>query len=48
MRKNYKQPQMDVVEVTPQQIICASGGSSGWAEMGGYGSNTGGGFTQPY
>ena len=37
---------MDVVEVTPQQIICASG--SGWAEMGGYGTNTGGGFTQPY
>lgn len=45
MRKNYKQPQMDVVEITSQQIICASGG---WAEMGGYGSNTGGGFTQPY
>jgi len=45
MRKNYKHPQMDVVEVTPQQIICASGG---WAEMGGYGNNTGGGFTQTF
>ena len=44
MRKNYKQPKMDVVVVTQQQIICASG--SGWAEMSGYGGNTGGGFIQ--
>ncbi len=46
MRKNYKQPKMDMVEVTPQQIICASG--EGWAEMGGYGNDTGGGFTQTF
>ena len=43
MRKNYKQPKMGVVEVSLQQIICASGG---WAEMGGYGNNTGDGFSQ--
>ncbi len=35
---------MDVMEVTPQQIICASGG---WAEMGGY-NDTGDGFTQTF
>ena len=46
MRKNYKQPKMGVVEVSLQQIICASG--EGWAEMGGYGNDTGGGFTQTF
>ena len=34
---------MEVAEMTPQQIICTSGG---WAEMSGYGNNTGGGFIQ--
>ena len=45
MRKNYKQPQMDVVEITSQRIICASG--EGWAEMDGYGESTDG-FSQPF
>ena len=39
----YTQPRMEVADIALQQIICASGG---WAEMGGYGSNTGGGFIQ--
>ena len=46
MKKMYIQPKMDAVVVAPQQIICASGETSGWAEMGNYGTNTGGGFIQ--
>ena len=43
MKQKYIHPGMDVVNINPQQIICASGG---WAEMGGYGTDTGGGFSQ--
>lgn len=32
--------------MTPLQVLCTSG--EGWAEMGGYGGNTGGGFTQTF
>jgi hypothetical protein len=44
MKSIYLQPHVDTVDVAPLQILCASG--SGWAEMGGYGGNTGGGFSQ--
>ena len=37
---------MEVADIAPLQIICASGESNGWAEMSGYGDNTGGGFIQ--
>ncbi len=47
MKHMYLQPKMEVADIAPQQIICASGETgSGWAEMGGYGENTGGGFIQ--
>ena len=44
MKQKYSQPQMKVVAIAPQPIICT--GSSGWAQMSGYRSNTGSGFTQ--
>ena len=43
MKHNYTQPKIEVADIAPQQLICASGG---WAEMGGYGNDTGGGFIQ--
>lgn len=46
MKQTYKHPRIEVAEMRPQQMICASAGSDGWAEMGGYGGNTGGGFIQ--
>ncbi len=46
MKKIYTQPRIETVATTPQQILCASGGIN--AKISGYGTNTGGGFTQTF
>jgi hypothetical protein len=43
-KSTYTHPTAVTTAIFPQQILCES--SSGWVEMGGYGSNTGGGFIQ--
>lgn len=43
MKRIYTQPHSEETNVALQQILCGSGG---WAEIGDYGSNTGGGFIQ--
>ena len=48
MKQMYIQPRMEVADMAPQQIICDSGEGYGWAEMGSYEENSGGGFTQPF
>jgi len=46
MKKIYTQPRTETVATTSQQILCASGGIN--AKISGYGTNTGGGFTQTF
>ncbi len=46
MKKIYTQPRIETVATTPQQMLCASGGIN--AKISGYGTNTGGGFTQTF
>ncbi len=47
MKKIYTQPRTETVATTPQQILCASGGGIK-AKISGYGTNTGGGFSQTF
>ena len=44
MKKIYTQPRTETVATTPQQMLCASGGIQ--AQISGYSTNTGDGFTQ--
>ena len=46
MKKIYTQPCIETVATTPQQMLCASGGIQ--AQISGYSTNTGGGFTQTF
>jgi|GEM_PF-1019524 len=48
MKKIYILPRIETVATTPQQMLCASGGIQ--AQISGYSTNTGGGFSQtsPY
>ena len=46
MKKIYIQPRIETVATTPQQMLCASGGIQ--AQISGYSTNTGGGFTQTF
>lgn len=45
MKQKFIEPRMRVVCVTPRQIISTSG-EGFQAEISGYGTNTGGGFSQ--
>ena len=44
MNKSYTLPTCTIEEIHALQMLCES--SKGWAEMGSYGENTGGGFHQ--
>ena len=47
MKRHYMRPIVDRTEMAPGQMLCSSGGGSGFkAEIGEYGTNTGGGFIQ--
>ncbi len=46
MKKIYTQPRTETVASTPQQMLCTSGGIQ--AQISGYSTNTGGGFTQTF
>lgn len=44
MRHHYTQPSVETTDMTPQQVLCGSFK----AEIDGYDTNTGGGFTQTF
>lgn len=47
MKRVYTHPSVGRTEMQPGQMLCSSGGGSGFkAEIGEYGTNTGGGFIQ--
>lgn len=49
MRQRYTHPSVEMTDIQPQQVLCGSGGSGGFkAEIDGYDTNTGGGFTQTF
>lgn len=45
-KRTYIRPTAEITDVGAIQVLCASG--EGWAEMGDYGTDTGGGFSQPF